>query len=213
MRIILLGAPGSGKGTQAQFIMKKYGIPHISTGDMLRTTVNKESVLGKNIQAIIKLGNLVPDQLVIELVKERIIQYDCSKGFLLDGFPRTLTQAYAMEVAGINVDIVLILRIPDKIIINRIVGRMVHEPSGRIYHVTFNPPKQKGKDDITGENLIIRQDDKEDTVRHRLIGYHQQMIPIITYYNNANIRNIRCFTIDANCPISTLNEKIVRILG
>ncbi|MDU7869435.1 MAG: adenylate kinase, partial [Pantoea sp.] len=153
MRIILLGAPGAGKGTQAQFIMEKYGIPQISTGDMLRAAVKAGSELGNQAKAIMDAGKLVTDELVIALVKERITQEDCKNGFLLDGFPRTIPQADAMKEAGITVDHVLEFAVPDELIVERIVGRRVHTPSGRVYHVTFNPPKVEGKDDVTGEEL------------------------------------------------------------
>ncbi|PLK58681.1 adenylate kinase, partial [Candidatus Palibaumannia cicadellinicola] len=182
MRIIILGAPGVGKGTQAQFLITEYGIPHISTGAMLRAAVKKQSTLGKTVKTIIDAGKLVTDQLVIKLVTERIRHNDCSKGFLLDGFPRTIAQAEAIKTAGIKIDVVLLLTVPDTLLINRIMGRMVHGPSGRIYHVKFNPPKQEGKDDVTGEALIIRKDDQEETVYKRLGDDHQQTKPLINYY-------------------------------
>lgn len=161
MRIILLGAPGAGKGTQAQFIMEKYGIPQISTGDMLRAAVKAGSELGQKAKEIMDAGKLVTDELVIALVKERIAQEDCRKGFLLDGFPRTIPQADAMKEAGIKVDNVLEFDVPDALIVERIVGRRVHVSSGRVYHVTFNPPKVAGKDDVTGEELSTRKDDQK----------------------------------------------------
>ncbi|MDN6229397.1 MAG: adenylate kinase, partial [Enterobacterales bacterium] len=153
MRIILLGAPGAGKGTQAQFIMEKYGIPQISTGDMLRAAVKAGTELGKKAKEIMDAGMLVTDELVIALVKERITQEDCRNGFLLDGFPRTIPQADAMKEAGINVDFVLEFDVPDELIVERIIGRRVHQGSGRVYHIKFNPPKVEGKDDVTGEEL------------------------------------------------------------
>ena len=182
MRIILLGAPGAGKGTQAQFIMEKYGIPQISTGDMLRAAVKAGSELGKQAKEIMDAGKLVTDELVIALVKERIAQEDCRKGFLLDGFPRTIPQADAMKEAGINVDFVLEFDVPDELIVDRIVGRRVRA-SGRVYHVKFNPPQVEGKDDVTGEELTTRKDDQEETVRKRTVEYHQMTAPLISYYS------------------------------
>ncbi|MGL9769366.1 MAG: adenylate kinase [Sodalis sp. (in: enterobacteria)] len=214
MRIILLGAPGAGKGTQAQFIMEKYGIPQISTGNMLRTAVEKQSKLGKEAKTLMDTGKLVSDELVIALVKERIKQDDCRDGFLLDGFPRTLSQADAMKEADITVDYVLKFTVPDSLIINRITGRRVHSPSGRMYHVKFNPPKQEGKDDITGEPLTIRKDDRKDIVRKRLVEYYQQTAPLIDFYRKeANIeRNTRYFTIDATQNVNEVSAELAAIL-
>ncbi|MGL5781108.1 MAG: adenylate kinase, partial [Plesiomonas shigelloides] len=182
MRIILLGAPGAGKGTQAQFIMEKYGIPQISTGDMLRAAVKAGTELGLQAKAIMDAGQLVTDELIISLVKERIAQEDCCNGFLLDGFPRTIPQADAMKEAGIDVDFVLEFDVPDQVIVERMSGRRVHPASGRVYHVVYNPPKVEGKDDVTGEDLIIRADDEAETVRKRLAIYHEQTEPLVAYY-------------------------------
>lgn len=199
MRIILLGAPGAGKGTQAQFIMEKYGIPQISTGDMLRAAVKAGSELGLKAKEIMDAGKLVTDELVIALVKERITQEDCRDGFLLDGFPRTIPQADAMKEAGIKVDYVLEFDVPDELIVERIVGRRVHAASGRVYHVKFNPPKVEDKDDVTGEELTIRKDDQEATVRKRLIEYHQQTAPLVSYYHKeADAGNTQYFKTGRN---------------
>ena len=168
MKIILLGAPGAGKGTQAQFIMNKFGIPQISTGDMLRAAIKAETDLGKQAKTLMDEGKLVPDDLIIALVQERVSQPDCAKGFLLDGFPRTIPQADALKTAGIHIDYVLEFDVPDEIIVERMSGRRVHLASGRTYHVVYNPPKVEGKDDITGEDLVIRPDDKKETVLERL---------------------------------------------
>ena len=182
MRLILLGGPGAGKGTQANYIKEKYQIPQISTGDMLRAAVKAGTELGKKAKAVMDSGGLVPDDVIIGLVKERITQPDCKKGFLFDGFPRTIPQADAMKDAGVAIDAVVDIDVPDQEIIRRMSGRRVHLASGRTYHVTFNPPKVEGKDDATGEPLIQRDDDKEETVRKRLDVYHSQTEPLIGYY-------------------------------
>jgi adenylate kinase len=182
MRIILLGAPGAGKGTQAKFITEKFGIPQISTGDMLRAAVKAGTPLGLKAKAVMDSGALVSDDIIIGLVKERITQADCAKGFLFDGFPRTIPQADAMRDAGVPIDLVLEIAVPDSEIIERLSGRRVHVASGRTYHVKFNPPKVAGKDDVTGEDLIQRDDDKEDTIKHRLSVYHDQTSKLIGYY-------------------------------
>ncbi|CAH0352423.1 adenylate kinase [Aquabacterium sp. CECT 9606] len=183
MRLILLGAPGAGKGTQATFLCQKYGIPQISTGDMLRAAVKAGTDMGLAAKKVMDAGGLVGDDIIIGLVKERIAQPDCAKGFLFDGFPRTIPQADAMKAAGVNLDIVLEIDVPDSSIIDRMSGRRVHPASGRTYHVKFNPPKVEGKDDATGEDLIQRDDDKEETVRKRLEVYHQQTRPLVDYYS------------------------------
>ncbi len=182
MRIVLLGAPGSGKGTQAQFITKKYHIPQISTGDILRKVVNSGKNLGNKVQKFIESGKLVPDELVVCIVKEYINQVNCRDGFILDGFPRTLRQARAMKEANINVDYILEFDVSDKLIFERVTGRRTHMASGRIYHVKFNPPQIEGKDDITGEALTIRKDDRKNIVSKRLKEYNQITAPLIYYY-------------------------------
>jgi adenylate kinase len=182
MRIILLGGPGAGKGTQANFIKDRYGIPQISTGDMLRAAVKAGTDLGKKARAFMDSGGLVPDEVIVGLVKERIAQPDCRQGFLFDGFPRTIPQADAMKEATVRIDAVVDIRVPDEEIVKRLSGRRVHLASGRTYHVTFNPPKVKGRDDITGESLVQRDDDREETVRNRLETYHRQTEPLVQYY-------------------------------
>lgn len=184
MRLILLGAPGAGKGTQAAFICQKYGIPQISTGDMLRAAVKAGTPLGLQAQAVMASGALVSDDLIINLVKERIALPDCAQGFLFDGFPRTIPQAEAMRAAGVKLDYVLEIDVPFSDIIERMSGRRSHPASGRTYHLKFNPPKTAGKDDLTGEDLIQREDDKEETVRKRLEVYSQQTRPLVDYYSN-----------------------------
>ncbi|MBZ4211462.1 MAG: adenylate kinase [Rhodoferax sp.] len=182
MKLILLGAPGAGKGTQATFICQKYGIPQISTGDMLRAAVKAGTALGIEAKQIMDAGGLVSDELIINLVKERITQPDCAGGFLFDGFPRTIPQADAMKAAGVKLDYVLEIDVPFDAIIERMSGRRSHAPSGRTYHVKFNPPKVAGLDDITGEALIQRADDKEETVKKRLAVYSAQTRPLVDYY-------------------------------
>ena len=182
MKLILLGPPGAGKGTQATFICESLGVPQISTGDMLRAAVKAGTELGKQAKAVMDAGGLVSDDIIIGLVKERIQEPDCQQGFLFDGFPRTIPQADAMKDAGVAIDAVVDIDVPDQEIIKRMSGRRVHLASGRTYHITFNPPKVDGKDDVTGEPLIQRDDDKEETVRKRLEVYHNQTEPLIGYY-------------------------------
>ena len=182
MRLILLGAPGAGKGTQATFICQKFGIPQISTGDMLRAAVKAGTPLGLQAKAVMDAGGLVGDDLIINLVKDRISQPDCAQGFLFDGFPRTIPQADAMKAAGVKLDYVLEIDVPFEAIIDRMSGRRSHPASGRTYHVTFNPPKVAGLDDVTGEPLIQRDDDKEETVKKRLDVYSAQTRPLVDYY-------------------------------
>ena len=183
MRMILLGAPGAGKGTQAAFICQKFGIPQISTGDMLRAAVKAGTPLGLAAKKVMDSGALVSDDIIIGLVKERITQPDCANGFLFDGFPRTIPQADAMKAAGVKLDVVLEIDVPDAAIIERMSGRRAHLPSGRTYHVKFNPPRVDGIDDVSGEPLIQRDDDKEETVRKRLQVYQSQTRPLVDYYS------------------------------
>jgi adenylate kinase len=184
MRLILLGAPGAGKGTQATFICQKYGIPQISTGDMLRAAVKAGTPLGLQAKSVMESGGLVSDDLIINLVKERIAQSDCAKGFLFDGFPRTIPQAEAMKAAGVKLDYVLEIDVPFDAIVERMSGRRSHPASGRTYHVKFNPPKAQGQDDVTGEPLVQRPDDQEETVLKRLEVYSAQTRPLVDYYAN-----------------------------
>ena len=183
MRLILLGPPGAGKGTQANFIKEKFGIPQISTGDMLRAAVKAGTPLGLEAKAIMDAGGLVRDDIIIGLVKERIAQVDCANGFLFDGFPRTIPQAQAMKDAGVPIEFVLEIDVPDSDIIERMAGRRAHLASGRTYHVKFNPPKVEGKDDVTGEDLVQREDDHEDVVLKRLKVYHDQTEALVDFYS------------------------------
>ncbi|WP_047553285.1 adenylate kinase [Methylotenera sp. G11] len=184
MRIILLGAPGAGKGTQATFIKEKFNIPQISTGDMLRAAVKAGTPLGLEAKSFMDSGGLVPDAVIIGLVSERIKDADCANGFLFDGFPRTIPQAEAMKEAGVGIDYVVEIDVPDEAIVERMSGRRSHPASGRTYHVKFNPPKTAGKDDVTGEDLVQREDDKEETVKKRLEVYHSQTKPLVQYYTD-----------------------------
>ncbi len=201
MRLILLGPPGAGKGTQAAFICKQFDIPQISTGDMLRAAVKAGTAMGLAAKKVMDTGGLVSDDIIIGLVKERITAPDCANGFLFDGFPRTIVQADAMKAAGVNLDIVLEIDVPDDAIIERMSGRRVHVASGRSYHVKFNPPKVAGKDDLTGDDLIQRADDEEATVRNRLTVYQNQTRPLVDYYASWAARG------DAGAP------RYVRISG
>lgn len=206
MRIVLLGAPGAGKGTQAQFLMAKFGIPQISTGDMLRAAISAGTELGKQAKAVMDAGQLVSDELIIGLVKERITQEDCKAGFLLDGFPRTIPQADAMKDNGISVDHVLEFDVPDEVIVERMAGRRVHSGSGRVYHLVYNPPKVEGKDDVTGDDLSIRPDDEESTVRKRLAIYHEQTKPLVDFYQaEANSGNCQYLTVDGTQAVEAVN--------
>lgn len=214
MRIILLGAPGAGKGTQAQFLMAKYGIPQISTGDMLRAAIKAGTELGKQAKAVMDAGQLVSDELIIGLVKERVAQDDCAAGFLLDGFPRTIPQADAMKANAINVDHVIEFDVPDEVIVERMAGRRVHSGSGRVYHLVYNPPKVEGKDDETGEDLSIRVDDEESTVRKRLGIYHDQTKPLVAYYQaSASAGECKYLTIDGTQAVENVNKILSEKLG
>ena len=214
MKIILLGAPGAGKGTQAQFIMQKFGIPQISTGDMFRAAIKEGTELGKQAKALMDEGKLVPDELTVALVKDRIAQPDCANGFLLDGFPRTIPQADALKDSGVKIDLVLEFDVADEVIVERMSGRRVHQPSGRTYHVVYNPPKVEGKDDVTGEDLIIRPDDKAETVLERLSIYHKQTKPLIAYYTaEAEAGNTRYERLDGTQPVEEVSAELAKILG
>lgn len=213
MRIILLGPPGAGKGTQANIIKEAFAIPQISTGDMLRAAVSAGTELGIQAKKVMDAGELVSDDLILGLVKERISEPDCANGFLFDGFPRTITQAEGMKNYGIEVDAVVELQLPDDEIIKRMSGRRVHPASGRSYHVIFNPPKVENKDDQTGEPLIQRDDDKEDTVKKRLEVYHEQTAPLIKYYSDmANENRVRYIAINGNGDVNTISKNIIEAL-
>jgi adenylate kinase len=213
MRIILLGPPGAGKGTQAQFICRHFGIPQISTGDMLRSAVSAGTELGKRVKSVMDSGALVSDEIIIELVRERIAQPDCANGFLFDGFPRTIPQAEALDQAGVAIDRVVEIVVPDEEIVRRMSGRRVHPASGRVYHVTFNPPRVEGKDDATGEPLIQRDDDREDTVRGRLEVYHRQTHPLVDFYQaRAKRSSVRFARVDGLGEVKQIEDRILRAL-
>ncbi len=211
MRIILLGPPGAGKGTQAQFICEQFRIPQISTGDMLRAAVAAGSPLGEQAKAIMESGGLVSDDIIVGLVKERIEEVDCIDGCLFDGFPRTIPQAQAMVDEQIGIDHVLEIAVSDEEIINRLSGRRVHPGSGRIYHVEYNPPKQAGVDDQTGEALIQRDDDSEQTVRNRLGVYHDQTRPLVNFYRE--LEGVEYHQLDGVGPVSDITRHIMSVLG
>src|SRR5262245_28144677 len=217
MRIMLLGMPGAGKGTQAHFLIEKYGIPQISTGDMLRAAVKKGTALGKQAKAYMERGALVPDDIVIGLVKERVAQPDCAKGFIIDGFPRNIAQAEALKRAGVDIDWVLELEVRDEEILRRLSGRRVHPGSGRTYHVDFNPPRVPGNDDMTGESLVQRPDDKEDTVRHRIATYHEQTKPLVAHYTGlrrgGDPRAPRYVKINGNGPVEQVRDRLLAALS
>jgi adenylate kinase len=211
MRIILLGSPGSGKGTQAQFIVNKYGIPQISTGDMLRAAVREGTPLGIAAKQVMDSGGLVSDDIILGLIKERIQQDDCRNGFLLDGFPRTIAQAEGLEKMGVSIDTVIEIAVDDEEIVKRMAGRRVHSQSGRTYHIEFNPPKTDGVDDLTGEPLIQRDDDKEETVRKRLNVYHEQTKPLVDFYADPS-QKATFYSIAGVGSVDAITSKIFGIL-
>jgi adenylate kinase len=215
MRIILLGAPGAGKGTQAQFLTKKYNIPQISTGDMLRAAIKAGTEMGKMAKAAMDAGQLVTDEIIIGLVKDRISEDDCKNGYLLDGFPRTLPQADAVTNAGIEIDAVIEIDVPDSEIVKRMSGRRAHLPSGRTYHVVYNPPKVDGKDDETGEDLVQRDDDGEEVVKDRLSVYHKQTKPLIDYYQSMakSDSSVKYIRVDGTKDISVVQSDITSQLS
>ena len=215
MKIILLGAPGAGKGTQAQFLTKKFNIPQISTGDMLRAAIKAGTEMGKMAKEAMDSGKLVTDEIIIGLVKDRIAEDDCKNGFLLDGFPRTVPQADAVKEAGIKIDAVIEIDVPDEEIVKRMSGRRVHQNSGRTYHLVYNPPKMEGKDDETGEELIQRADDKEEIVLDRLKVYHDQTKPLIDFYTKeaAADSTIKYIRVDGTQKIDAVEKEVIAQLS
>jgi adenylate kinase len=217
MRLILLGGPGAGKGTQAAFVTQQYGIPQISTGDMLRAAVKAGTPLGLAAKKVMDSGFLVSDDIIIGLVKERIKASDCAEGFLFDGFPRTIPQAEAMRDSGVRVEHVVEIAVPDAVIIERMSGRRVHQPSGRTYHMKYNPPKNDMKDDVTGEHLIQRVDDKEETVKNRLGIYHDQTEPLVDFYEKwyqiGDPKAPRYHRVDGIGSVDQVRERVFAALG
>ena len=214
MRVILLGGPGSGKGTQAQFITEKYAIPQISTGDMLRAAVREGTPLGIEAKKVMDAGGLVSDEIILGLIKERINQPDCAKGFLLDGFPRTIAQADGLEAMGVSLDHVIEIQVDDDEIVSRMSGRRVHLDSGRSYHIDFNPPKAEGLDDVTGEPLIQRDDDKEETVRKRLEVYHEQTKPLVSYYSSISEKGkVKFSSIVGVGTVNKITDRVFAVLS
>lgn len=211
MHIILLGSPGSGKGTQAQFIIQKFGIPQIATGDMLRAAVRAGTPLGIEAKKVMDTGGLVSDDIILGLIKERIAQPDCANGFLLDGFPRTIIQAQGLDAMGVHIDTVIEIVVCDEDIVKRIAGRRVHLATGKTYHVDFNPPKVDGLDDATGEPLVQRDDDKEETVRKRLSIYHDQTKPLVAFYSDP-ARDVKFASISGVGSVDEITEKVFAIL-
>ena len=212
MRLILIGPPGAGKGTQAAFIKERFGIPQISTGDMLRAAVKAGTELGKAAKVIMDQGGLVSDDIIIGLVKERLTQDDCKKGFLFDGFPRTIPQAQALQAAGVPIDFVLEIAVPDAEIVERMSGRRIHPASGRSYHIKYNPPKVEGKDDVTGEPLVQRDDDKEEVVMKRLAVYHQQTEALVKFYSDLAKSGPQYRAISGIGSIDTIRERVFEAL-
>ena len=214
MKALLLGAPGAGKGTQAQFITAAFNIPQICTGDMLRAAIKAGTPLGLEAKKIIDEGGLVRDDIIIGMVKERIAQADCANGFLFDGFPRTLAQAEAMVEAGVDLDAVVEIDVPDSVIVSRMSGRRVHLPSGRTYHITHNPPKAEGKDDISGEDLIQRGDDKEEVVQKRLAVYHEQTEVLVDFYSKLEGEHApQYIKVDGTQPVDAVKTQVLGALG
>ncbi len=214
MRLILLGAPGAGKGTQAQFICEKYNIPQISTGDMLRAAIKNETELGLKVKDVMASGGLVSDEIIIAIVKERIAEADCAQGFLFDGFPRTIPQAEALVDAGVELDYVLEIDVADEEIIKRLSGRRVHEASGRVYHTIYNPPKIEGKDDDTGDDLVQREDDSEETVKNRLSIYHDQTAPLVGFYQSNKADNAAVYVNVAGVgSVDDIKEAVFKALA
>ena len=217
MRIILLGMPGAGKGTQARFLMEKYGIPQISTGDMLRAAIKSGTPLGAQARSYMDRGALVPDEIVIALVRERVKAEDCLRGFIVDGFPRTIPQAEALRRVGIDIGFVLNIDVSDEEILRRMSGRFVHPASGRSYHVVFNPPRVAGKDDVTGDALVQRDDDREETVKKRITTYHAQTKPLVEYYSrwsqSGDARAPRYARIDGNGSVDEIRGRLLAALA
>src|SRR4051812_16959390 len=216
MNLILLGPPGAGKGTQAKFLREKFGIPQISTGDMLRAAVKAGTPLGVAAKKVMDAGQLVSDDIIIGLVKERLKERDCAKGYLFDGFPRTIPQAEALKAAGVPIDFVLEIDVPDDEIVARMSGRRVHPASGRIYHVKFNPPKSEGRDDVTGEPLVLRDDDREETVKKRLEVYRAQTRPLVDYYAkwaaSGDAKAPRCRRISGTGSVEQIKQRVFAAL-
>jgi len=208
VRIILLGPPGAGKGTQAQFIKEQHNIPQISTGDMLRAAVSAGSELGLRVKAVMDSGALVSDDIIIDLVKDRITHDDCANGFLFDGFPRTIPQAQAMQAAGVDIDAVVEIRVADEELVKRITGRRVHPDSGRVYHVIYNPPQQPDRDDVTGGPLIQREDDTEETVRERLSVYNEQTAPLVEFYSRLQSQGVKYIQVDGQGQVEDIQAAI-----
>ncbi|MCC7487180.1 MAG: adenylate kinase [Burkholderiales bacterium] len=214
MKVMLLGMPGAGKGTQAQFLMDRYRIPQISTGDMLRAAIKAGTPLGNEARRYMDRGELVPDHVVIELVKQRVREADCANGYIIDGFPRTIPQARALQEADLDFDFVIEFRIDDDEVLRRLTGRRVHPPSGRTYHVVYNPPKVRGKDDVTGEDLVQRADDAEPTILRRITTYHAQTRPLVDYYVERSKRGPpRYVSIEATGPVERVRDAMFAALG